>query len=110
MEAKNNERMDIVAPSRERGLKRLLYLNKRMAIPSRSFAGAWIETADRQRLSVNMWCRSFAGAWIETPHLIFWLSSTNVAPSRERGLKPVPVVPASAYIGRSLAGAWIETL
>ena len=54
-----------VAPSRERGLKSLIYERGFIDFACRSFAGAWIEMGDKTVDSVSLPCRSFAGAWIE---------------------------------------------
>ena len=78
----------------------------------RSFTGAWIEIKGMRYISRERHCRSFTGAWIEilqsTPPLIpgtrrsftgAWIEifttprnppESNVAPSRERGLKYTP--------------------
>ena len=55
-----------VAPSRERGLKQLIYRNGVHQILGRSFTGAWIETSPTVAFLNPMLSRSFTGAWIET--------------------------------------------
>ncbi len=55
-------------------------------------------------------CRSLTGAWIETISSYEMLRPSKVAPSRERGSKPVINAVLNIAGGRSLTGAWIETL
>ena|GEM_PF-6019705 len=65
----NAQTANIVAPSRERGLKRW-YVWKQSNNAGRSFTGAWIETIKLGQEGNNVVGRSFTGAWIETECLL----------------------------------------
>ena len=78
--------MNLVAPSRVRGLKQF----EKWAIE-------------------NGYSRTFTGAWIETLKLCSTLQHEIVAPSRVRGLKQIRPYYANQLQGRTFTGAWIET-
>ena len=76
-----------VAPSRGRGLKRILF----------SF------------LAHRLCRRPFTGAWIETRLSLVACPCVTVAPSRGRGLKQCTAAPMYWCLRRPFTGAWIET-
>ena len=84
---RHHSELPAVAPSRERGLK-LGDEAGAAADGGRSLTGAWIETSFSQTLPLNTACRSLTGAWIETQRGRRSSATGQVAPSRERGLKP----------------------
>ena len=98
---------EIVAPSRERGLKYCVLKDVGLCC-RRSFAGAWIEIIVAGRFKGCGKCRSFAGAWIEIFAILARSDGFPVAPSRERGLKLNSNVRLNVRPRRSFAGAWIE--
>jgi len=68
----------------------------------RPFAGAWIETCVVSVLWMVAPGRPFAGAWIETTRICPVYITTEVAPSRGRGLKP--------FIGVTTGGSVVSPL
>ena len=80
--------LDIVSlPSRERGLKLVVYQLDRLSRDVAPLAGAWIEMPLGVEYLQSFAVAPLAGAWIEIffPHVS--LSSGMSLPSRERGLK-----------------------
>ena len=78
-------------------------------ICSRSFAGAWIETA--KRIKSDSGTTSLLRRSVDwNPYGQETLEFEAVAPSQERGLKHASQHPLKLLCRRSFAGAWIETL
>ena len=78
----------LVAPARERGLKFIKLIAKRLRAHSRSREGAWIEIYSISFDNNIHFCRSREGAWIEMFRLgSYMINGLIVAPARERGLK-----------------------
>ena len=72
-----------VAPSRARGLKRLVKLCRTLTNSGRAFTGAWIETGSGTTAAAAIKGRAFTGAWIETRQTATTISLAE--PSRLHG-------------------------